>query len=139
MNDTTEPEPRWEDALDAALGRAVRPPSVPAQFRAHLQAALLRAREGDGTSDARRRLEREHRERLKELEAGYLRLRRRTLGAVIGGAFAAGIAVPLVLPWFNEHFGRLAPVALASVGGAIGLCIGVQSLLRAREASPYRE
>jgi VIT1/CCC1 family predicted Fe2+/Mn2+ transporter len=98
-----------------------------------LQAAL--ARESDAKlAGVRSRFEREHRERLAELEAGYLRMRRRTLGALIGGAFAAGIAVPVALPWFNEQFGRYAPAALAAAGAAIGLCVGVASWFNAQQA-----
>src|SRR5208282_810476 len=78
-------------ALEAQLERTLAPPEVPAHFRAKLQSALVRA--GDSSlSDARSRLECERRERLVELEQHYVRLQRRTLGLMIGGAFAAGAA-----------------------------------------------
>jgi hypothetical protein len=124
MTDPEHPGSEWDRALDGALRRALRPPAVPAQFRARLQSAL--AREADSNlSGARSRLEREQRERLTELEAGYLRLRRRTLGNLVGGAFAAGVAVPLALPWLRESFGEDAPLALWVLGALVGLAIGL--------------
>jgi|ERR1700683_2521538 len=124
MSDVDRPESDWNRALDAALERALAPPALPSQFRARLQSAL--AREGDANlSGARARLEREQRERLAELEAGYLRLRRRTLGNLVGGAFAAGVAVALALPWVRESFGDDAPLALSGVGTVVGLAIGI--------------
>jgi hypothetical protein len=124
MSDADRPESEWNRALDAALKRALAPPALPSQFRARLQSAL--AREGEpNLSGARARLEREQRERLAELEAGYLRLRRRTLGNLVGGAFAAGVAVALAMPWVRESFGDDAPLALSGVGTVVGLAIGI--------------
>ncbi len=126
MTDSERFDSDWDRALDAALVRTLLPPAIPSQFRAQLRAAL--AREGLATlARARSRLEREHRERLAELEAGYLRLRRRTLGTLIGGAFAAGAAVALALPWLQASFGPHAPLALGAVGAVIGLAIGTAS------------
>jgi hypothetical protein len=117
-----------DEMLDAALARALPPPQLPPDFRARLTAAIAR----EGTHEAagvpaRARLEREHRERLAELEAGYVRLRRRTLGSVIGGAFAAGAAVALALPWIKSMFGPNAVLVLALLGAAVGLAIGTAS------------
>jgi hypothetical protein len=118
-------------ALAAQLERTLTPPEVPAHFRAKLQAALVRA--GDSSlSDARSRLERERRERLVELEQNYLRLRRRTLGVMIGGAFAAGAAAVVVLPWVTAHLGSIAPLVIASTGAAVGIWIGAVSWWRSR-------
>jgi hypothetical protein len=118
-------------ALEAQLERTLTPPELPAHFRAKLQAALVRA--GDSSlSDARSRLERERRERLVELEQNYVRVRRRTLGAMIGGAFAAGAAAVVVLPWFTAQIGPIAPLVIASTGAAVGILIGVALWWRAR-------
>ena len=118
-------------ALEAQLVRTLTPPDLPAHFRAKLQAALVRA--GDSSLlDARSRLERERRERLAELEQSYVRLRRRTLAVMIGGAFAAGAAAIVVLPWATAHLGSIAPLVIACTGAAVGLGIGVTSWLRSR-------
>lgn len=135
MTQSETPRPEWHFALDSALARALAPPAVPAQFEAHLRAALARESEAKLAS-SRSRFEREHRERLAVLEAGYIRLRRRTLAALIGSAFAAGLAVPVVLPWFNEHLGRYAPAVLAALGATIGLCIGAGSWVTAQRVPP---
>jgi hypothetical protein len=127
MTDPEHPDSEWNRALDAALRRALPPPALPSQFRARLQSALAREADQDLPA-ARSRLEREQRERLAELEAGYLRLRRRTLGNLVGGAFAAGVAVALALPWLRESFGANAPLALSGVGVLIGLAIGMAFL-----------
>jgi hypothetical protein len=124
MTDPELEDSEWNRALDAALTRALPPPALPSQFRARLQSAL--AREADASLlGARSRLEREQRERLDELEAGYLRLRRRTLGNSVGGAFVAGVAVALALPWLRESFGEDAALVLSGVGTVAGLTIGV--------------
>jgi hypothetical protein len=118
-------------ALDAQLERTLAPPEVPAHFRAKLQAALVRA--GDSSlSDARLQLERERREKLVELEQNYVRLQRRTLGTMIGGAFAAGASAAVVLPWVTAHLGPFAPPVIASTGAAVGIWIGFAAWLRSR-------
>jgi hypothetical protein len=115
--------------LEAQLERILAAPEVPAHFRAKLQAALVRA--GDSTlSDVRSRFERERRERLVELEQNYVRLRRRTLVTMIGGAFAAGALAAAVLPWVTAQFGPNAPLVIASAGAAVGIWIGLASWWR---------
>lgn len=117
-----------DEMLDAALARALPPPELPADFRARLSAAIARETElGAANLAARPRLEREQRQRLAELEAGYLRLRRRTLGTLIGGAFAAGAAVAVAMPWLTATFGGNAMLVLSVLGAAIGLTIGTAS------------
>ena len=116
-------------ALDAHLERLLLPPPVPVQFRSNLQAALVRA--GDSSlSDVRSRLERERREVLEELQQNYVRVRRRTLGIMIGAAFAAGVSAVVVLPWVTAHLGSIAPLVIASTGAAIGIWIGLTSWWR---------
>jgi len=111
-------------ALDAALSRTLTPPQVGPQLRTRMQAALLRAHEPD-LAEVRSKLEREKQERLAELEANYVQLRRRTLGTIIGGAFAAGAVAAVAMPWLQTHFGNWAPFALASAGAVAGLLIAL--------------
>jgi hypothetical protein len=120
-------DPRAQ-GLDAALARALAPPALPASFHARLQAALVREQAGVGDRAASRaRAQHEQRERMAELDADYLRLRRRTLGTLIGGAFAAGAAVAVALPWLQASFGPAAIYVLASVGALVGIGIGTAS------------
>jgi hypothetical protein len=117
-----------EDMVDAALARALPPPELPVDFRARLTAAIARAADSDALSPQRRaRLELEEHERLLEFEAGLVRLRRRTLGTLIGGAFAAGAAVAVAMPWAQANFGPHAALVVASIGAAAGLAIGLSS------------
>ncbi len=119
-----------DELLDAALARALPPPELPADFRAQLNAAIAReAALGAASITARPRLEREQRERLAEFEAGYMRLRRRTLGTLIGGAFAAGAAVAVALPWLQSTFGPNAMLVLPALGALVGLAIGTAAWL----------
>jgi len=117
-----------DDMLDTALARALPPPELPPDFRARLSAAIAREAElGAASLATRPRLEREQRQLLAELEAGYTRLRRRTLGTLIGGAFAAGAAVAVAMPWLKATFDGNAMLVLSVVGAAIGLAIGTAS------------
>ncbi|HTT01456.1 MAG TPA: hypothetical protein VMG11_05145 [Steroidobacteraceae bacterium] len=122
-----------ERAIDAALTRAIERPQLPAQFRSHLEAALVRAADTK-LSDQRTQLEREQRERLAEFETSYVRIRRATLGTMIGGAFAAGAVATFALPWLKASVGSGAPLVLASAGAALGLGIGVASWLQRRRS-----
>jgi hypothetical protein len=133
MTNSRKPESELDRALDAALARTLSPPRVPADFGAKLGAALARAADSS-SSDARSRLEREHREKLAQLEQDYIRLRRRTLGTMIGGAFAAGAAAAVALPWVTANLGPLAPFAIASTGTVAGIALGLWSWLAARRA-----
>jgi hypothetical protein len=117
-----------EHALDAALARVLRPPALPPGFHARLQAALARESAGEGSRAASRaHAQREQRQRMAELDADYLRLRRRTLGTLIGGAFAAGAAVAVAFPWLQASFGPNAIYVLVSIGALVGLGIGTAS------------
>ena len=117
-----------DPALDAALARALIAPTLPAGFAMRLQAAVARqAPSADERALSRALAQREQRARMAELDADYLRLRRRTLGTLIGAAFAAGAAVAVALPWLQASFGPNAIYVLASVGAVIGLGIGTAS------------
>jgi hypothetical protein len=105
--------------LDEALQRALPQPGVPAGFRARLNAAVARS-----VVDApaqHRQAEAELELRLAELKAGYVSLRRRTLGSLIGVAFVTGIGFALAWPWFIAQLGDWAPLALPMAGVAVGL------------------
>jgi len=124
------PAAALDAALDSALTRVLPSPELPADFRAGVLAAIARDAQSEALNPATRaRLEREQREHLREFEAGYLQLRRRTLGTLIGGAFAAGTVVALALPWLRATVGPHTPLVLASAGAAIGLAIGISTWL----------
>ncbi len=125
------PNSELDRALEAELQRILAPPELPAHFREKLQAALVRA-EDSSLAATRSRLERERREWLAEIDQKYVRLQRRTLGTMIGGAFAAGAVAAIVLPWVTAHLGPIAPLVIASTGAAVGVWIGVASWLRSR-------
>lgn len=115
-------------AVDAALVRTLVPPELPPDFRARLSAALARQAESEaGSAQARARLEREQRQRLQEFQAGYLRLRRRTLVTLIGGAFVAGATITFAMPWLRSLAGANTPLLLVALGSAVGLAIGLSA------------
>ncbi|HEY1892318.1 MAG TPA: hypothetical protein VGG63_18125 [Steroidobacteraceae bacterium] len=112
--------PGLDGALDQALGRVLSAPQVPQDFRSRLNAALSRTAETDLLS-LRERLEREQRQQLEELEADYVRVRRGTLGTLIGVAFAAGAVITIAMPWLRAHFGVYTPIAITWGAAALGL------------------
>jgi len=111
-----------ERALDAALSQALTPPQLPSDFRRQLHAAIARSATTDHAR-LRAALELEHAQQIAELEKGYVRVRQRTLGGLIGGAFAAGLLITFALPWITAHFGPNAVFALPAAGAAIGLAL----------------
>lgn len=120
-------------ALDVALSRVLVAPDLPQGFDARLRLALARAAadESDPTTLAqlRQRLEREQRQQLEELQEGYLRLRRRTLAALVSGAFAVGAAAALAMPWLESHVGSKAPLIMSAIGASVGLAVAFGSWL----------
>ena len=117
--------------LDRALARIIAPPELSAQFRVRLASALAQARVTD-IAAARSRIENEQREQLAAIDQNFVRLRRRTLGNMIGGAFAAGAAAAVALPWLSASVGAVAPLLIASVGAAVGISLGLATWLRMR-------
>ena len=115
-----------EQALDQALARCLVPPALPIDFRRQLRAAIARSAITDHAR-LRAALEKEHAEQLAELQSGYVRLRQRTLGGLIGGAFAAGLLITFALPWITAHFGPDAVFALPAVGATVGLTLSLRS------------
>ena len=122
--------PGWDDALASALRRALPAPPLPRDFRARLAAARSAAELGDRDASAalRARLEREQREQLAELENEFVRVRRGTLGTLLGVAFAAGAAAAVAMPWLRAHLGSHVHVAITWGGVAVGLGIVAVSL-----------
>jgi hypothetical protein len=119
----TEPRnPGLDRALDQALGRALKAPELPGAFRTRLNAALSRTAETDLLS-LRERLESERRQQLEELHEEYVRVRRGTLGTLIGVSFAAGAAATIAMPWLRAHLGAYTPMAIT--WGAVALGLGM--------------
>lgn len=117
----TPSEVALERALEHALARVLKSPPLPMGLRANVRAALLRESQGEGDAQARARLE--HREQLSAIKDDYVRLRTRTLGTLIGGAFATGAAIALAFPWLKATFGPNAILAVAVIGAVAGLVI----------------
>jgi hypothetical protein len=123
-----------DEALDQALARALAPPDVPAGFRARLLAALTRASDTD-LATRRTMLEREHRELLQVLHGDSIRLRLRTVGYLVGGAFAAGVAVTIAMPWIRATFGPESDRVMLFMWAGFGLVVGGVSWVR-RNGTP---
>ncbi len=137
MSESSQSNGPSERALDSALGRVLEPPPVTEAFRRRVRAALTRAADTE-LADLRARLEAERRDTLAQLDADYIRVRRRTLAAMIGGAFAAGAAAAIALPWMTTRIGPDAPLAVAAIGAAVGIGIGASSWLNSRRGSGSR-
>jgi hypothetical protein len=113
-------------ALDAALARSLAAPSLPADFRRRLHAALAREAAPD-LSAQRAALERESAAQFEALRSGYVRLKQRTLGTLIGAAFAVGLLINWALPWITAHYGRNGVFALPALGVAAGLALSLRA------------
>jgi len=124
MNTTPE-----DDSLDQALTRALALPPLPAGFRTRLRAALTRVGDTD-LATRRRLLEREHDEQMLRLQSDSVRLRWRTVGYLVGGAFAAGVGVAIGMPWMRATFGAEAERVLLLAWVGLGLVVGAVSWVR---------
>ena len=102
--DDSMPGDALEHALDRALERNLAAPALPAGFRQQLHSAIVRSGVRDSAAMAAA-LEREHAAQLAALQSDYVRLRQRTLGTLIGGAFAAGLLVNFALPAIGAAVG----------------------------------
>jgi len=124
------PDPAGDDplasALDDALARALTAPRLPTGFRQQLRAAMARDA-GPDRAQLRADAEREHAAQLADLRDGFVRLRQRTLGTLIGAAFAAGLLLNLVLPWIEAHYGANGVLALPAIGAAIGIGLSLRA------------
>ena len=123
--DDSMTEDRLERALDRALQRSLVAPALPAGFRQQLRAAMIRSA-GQNQASLSVALEREHEVQLVELHKDYVRLRQRTLGTLIGVAFAAGLLINFALPWISAHYGPNGVFALPAIGVAAGLALSVR-------------
>jgi hypothetical protein len=123
-----------DEALDQALARALAPPALPTGFRERLLAALTRVGDTD-LATRRSMLEREHRELLQVLHSDSIRLRWRTVGYLVGGAFAAGIAVAVAMPWIRATFGAESDLIMLLAWAGFGLLVGGVSWVR-RNGAP---
>ena len=119
---TERPTSGLDQALDEALSRTLSGPAVPHAFRTRLNAALSRTAES-GLLSLRERMERERQQQLAELDAHYVRVRRSTLGTLIGVAFAAGAAATIAMPWLRDHLGAYTPIVIT--WGAVTLGLGI--------------
>jgi hypothetical protein len=115
-----------ERALDAALARALVAPELPMTFREQLRASIARSAGAD-LEKQRAAAEREHAAQLADLRSGYVRLRQRTLGTLVGAAFAAGLLINFALPWIKANYGNTGVYALPAVGVAIGLGLSLRA------------
>jgi hypothetical protein len=122
-------ETPMDRALDQALARSLPPPAMPAHFRARLLATIARAPRADAHTSLAA-LEAEHAAQLATLKSGYVRLQRRTLGTLIGAAFATGVVVALAMPWIRANYGEDAVFAVPLIGAAVGVAIGAWSWLQ---------
>jgi hypothetical protein len=125
-----------ERALDGLLSRALAAPALPSGFRARLQSALARRSALDAPA-LRRELAREHDQQLAQLHSDFIRLRRRTLGMLIGVAFFTGVALAVALPWIVRGFGAAAMVVVPTLGAAVGVAIGLAAWLRRDQLSQW--
>jgi uncharacterized membrane protein YraQ (UPF0718 family) len=123
-----------DDALDRALSRALTPPGLPAGFRTRLLAALTRVSDSD-LATRRGVLEREHRDHLRALHSDSIRLRWQTIGYLVGGAFAAGVAVAVGMPWIRATFGAESDLIMLLAWVGFGLLVGGISWVR-RHGAP---
>jgi hypothetical protein len=114
-----------ERALDRALQRNLVAPALPAGFRQRLQAAMIHSAEHNQAALSAA-LEREYEAQLAALRSDYVRLRQRTLGTLIGVAFAAGLLINFALPWISAHYGPNGVFALPAIGVAAGLALSAR-------------
>jgi len=124
---TDEPIP--DPTLDRALRRIIVAPDLPAGFRQRLTAAIARSVPEDLVR-ARQKLERERLEQLRELQQDSVRLKLKTLGALIGGAFSAGVGTTLAWPWISATFAPHGDFVLLAISVGIGLAIALSSWLQ---------
>jgi hypothetical protein len=122
--------------LDRALRKAIEVRDLPAGFRQRLFAAIARSPSQDAAL-RREHLERERLDQLAELQRDSVRLRMKTLGSLIGGAFAAGVGTTLAWPWISETFAPHGAIALLVISAGIGLAIGLQSWLQRAGTLPW--
>lgn len=108
--------------LDAALARALRPPSLPADFHARLRAGIARDPE-DLRREQRQDVEGEWRALRAELRRARLQMGLGALGALAAAVWAPAATLHAVMPWAEAAFGELGAPFLSVVGAVVGLCL----------------
>lgn len=98
-----EPGDSIPQALDAALGRSLAAPALPAGFRSQLHALVQRTQQE--AMAQRERLEAERRVRLSEIEADYRQARLRAALDVTGITIVTAILVAVLWPMVLSAFG----------------------------------
>ncbi len=114
--------------LERALQRALQPPALPAGFRTQLLARV----QGEQLADLesrRQQLALDYEGQRQQLHADYLRLRRNQLALIVASAFAAGVCVSLLLPWFYSLVDSVAYVSLPLVTLVVVLALGAGAWL----------
>ncbi len=125
-NDEPVMDSSLAQALDGVLKRTLPAPTLPLDFHTRLNAAIRRS-STMVPAEQRAILEREYQAQLAELRQGYVRLRWRTLGTLIGAAFASGVAVALALPWLHATFGDIAVFAVPLAAMIFALVVGIRT------------
>jgi hypothetical protein len=111
-----------ELALDAALARALRPPTLPADFHARLRAGIARDPE-ELRREQCQNVEGEWRELRAELRRSRLQMGLGALGALTAAIWAPASTLHAVMPWAEAAFGELGAPLLAVGGTIVGLCL----------------
>ena len=133
MNEQREPRDAapLDAALDGALRRELQPPDLPEGFRERLRAAIVRAPQLDHER-LRRELERDQREALSALRAGYVRMSRDAFAVLVGVAFVIGIAAAVWLPhlakWLDLDTSQLVAIACAIGGVGVAAWVALRPL-----------
>jgi len=120
-----------EAALDRALRRSFKAPGLPPGFREQLRAAIVRSGEVDHAA-LRHQLEREEREALREMRAGYVRVRRQAMFTMLLAAFVGGAAATWALPLLAQVIGPRPAALMAALGAVAGIVVAVGYSLRSQ-------
>jgi hypothetical protein len=110
-------------ALDVALSRALRPPTVSADFRARLKSTIAAASAVD-VATLRRALQAEQEKRLAALRSDFVHIRRGMLALGLGAAFVAGAAAMAAAPWLEKTLGANGRLLIPGAFAVAGLWVG---------------
>ncbi|MBI3525442.1 MAG: hypothetical protein HY066_13145 [Betaproteobacteria bacterium] len=111
------------DPLDRALSASLRAPALPTGFHEALRTAIEREI-GQGILVRRSALESDHLQRLAELRAGYVRVRRHMLALALAVAFTVGASATVAIPWLATAIGSDVATLAMWFATAIGIGIG---------------
>lgn len=117
-----------DEALDAALRRALPAPALPPGWAQRLQQRLEALGRPAPTADpAYQRLLQQHERERQALREGELRIGLHTLALVVAVSFASGALAVAALPWLTQHLGAGAPWLMPSLALGSGALAGVGS------------